>query len=165
VDFGSRRNISVRNGTVRGMGNYGIAGSGRGSSGGQVENIHADSNGFDGIQVTYGKVTGNTATGNGAIGIRAINSVVTGNTATANGSEGIVGFQSTVSGNMSSRNWNRGILVDSSTVSGNTSSLNGGGGFFVYCPSLVFGNTATDNTFLNLSTTGTGCTISTNVAP
>jgi hypothetical protein len=164
VDFGSRRNISVRNGTVRGMGARGIAGSGGGSSGGQVENIHADSNSQVGIELSYGKVTASTATGNGFDGISGINSVMTGNTATLNGRAGIIALHSTVSGNVTTRNGQAGISASHSTVSGNTSNLNADG-IDVSCPSLILGNTAVDNTGLNLFTAGTGCLIFTTVAP
>ena len=57
VDFGHRRNITVVNGTVRGMGASGIEGADHGTSGGHVEKIHADSNAFYGIhcQSRHGK--------------------------------------------------------------------------------------------------------------
>jgi hypothetical protein len=164
VDFGRRRNISVRNGSVRGMGSVGIAGD-DGSTGGQVENIHADSNGGLGIIIGYGKVTGNTATGNGQVGVLAANSVVTGNTATLNATDGFVVLDSTANGNVSSRNGRAGFNAGGGLVSGNTATLNGSNGFNVECATLVTGNTATNNASQNLITFGTGCLLFANVAP
>jgi parallel beta-helix repeat protein len=143
VNGNLHRNITVVNGTVRGMGQDGLAGGSGGSSGVHVEKMHADSNGRDGIIVSYGTVIGNTVTGNGREGISADHSTVSGNTVTGNHFEG--------------------ISVSSSTVSGNTSSFNGSYGIAANCPSSIVGNTATNN-IVNLAF-GAGCANANNAAP
>ena len=143
VDFGARRNITVVNGTIRGMGHHGIAADAGGSSGGHVERIHADSNGTDGIRIAYGTVSGSTAVGNGANGISTDHSTISGNTVAGNNTDGIFGSLSTVSGN---------TVTFSNT------------GIFLVCPSSIVGNTATDSSS-NLITSGSGCSVANNAAP
>ena len=81
VDGEFLNNISVVNGTVRGMGFSGIVLGGIGTSGGSVEKVHAMSNANTGIQCWGCTVRGNTANGNGGIGIAIINGTASGNTA------------------------------------------------------------------------------------
>jgi hypothetical protein len=105
VDGGGHLSITVMNGSVRGMGNYGIYLDGAGSS---VEKVHADSNAFVGIHAR-GTVSGNTATRNGVLGIDATGTV-SGNTATGHVSQGInVNCPSSVVGNTTSGNGVAGI--------------------------------------------------------
>jgi hypothetical protein len=82
-----QRGITVVNGSVRGMGGEGIN-IGDASS---VKNVHAASNGDNGISVSGGTVSGNTATGNGLNGIIAVGAV-SGNYAVGNGAAGILVF-------------------------------------------------------------------------
>ncbi|HLG97361.1 MAG TPA: hypothetical protein VKX49_13700 [Bryobacteraceae bacterium] len=126
-------NISVFNGTVRGMGAVGIA-LGANS---RITNIQATSNGESGISFTTGIVSSCIVTNNGADGIfanntfspsRVVDNVVMGN-GNAQGLEGSgidVGAGSVISGNTVVQNLN-GIsasfcLLVTNFVKGNTSS-------------------------------------------
>jgi hypothetical protein len=101
-----RRNVTVVNGTVRGMGTGIDLGS---TVGGYIEKVHADSNSSGGISVfDSGVLNGNTANGNGGIGINVNASTVTGNVANSNGGTGINAFCP-------------------SSIVGNTAASNGGG--------------------------------------
>ncbi len=160
-------NIKVANGTVRGMGYYGIFLG----NGGHVENIHAESNGYGGIVAGYngitgGGVIGNDASYNGSFGILARSTVVSGNTAIGNGQDGIEASDSTVSGNTALGNAGNGITASRSTVSGNAANRNKQSGLNVNCPSTVIGNTAVSNVGANLVTSGLpACTVANNTAP
>jgi hypothetical protein len=81
------RGISVRNGTVMGMGPPGVYLI---SAGGAVDNMTVISKGRDGILVEFGTATGNGILKNGANGIDGGNAVITGNMVTGNRSYGIV---------------------------------------------------------------------------
>lgn len=85
-----RDNITVVNGTVRGMGDIGIGVFGQGA---HIEGVHAVSNGSRGIAAGDGIVFGNTANNNGDIGIdvRGLGSIVSKNTVGFNGGDGIRG--------------------------------------------------------------------------
>ena len=145
VDFGPRRNITVVNGIVRGMGNTGLDASAGGNSGGHIEKIHADSNGVNGIVIVHGTVSGSTAIGNGSVGISLRYSTVSGSIATANA---------------------YGFSVIRSTVTGNTATNNLLYGIDVYCPSSVVGNTSTGNGInLALNNITTQCAVANNAAP
>jgi hypothetical protein len=141
---------SVRNGSVRGMGSFGV------SLGVQAEvtGVRARGNGLFGLEARDGSVlTGNVAYQNGSIGIEAgSGSVVSGNSAYQNGGDGIqVSLGATVSGNTASRNGNDGINVGSgATVSGNTSYDNAGFGIRTVSGATVIGNTVRLNTGFGL---------------
>ena len=95
-------NVTVFNGSVRGMGAFGVYLLG---SGGSVDKVHADANGVTGIYVINGTVTGSTATGNGQRGFDVTVSTVSGNTATGNVYFGIAAScPSTVIGNTAYNN-------------------------------------------------------------
>ena len=100
VDGQSQRNVTVVNGTVRGMGNIGVAVS----SGGYVAKVHAHSNGSSGIMAFQSVVTGNTTTVNGHRGIFIYNSVASGNMVMNNIIGIEIGCPSTVVGNTVSSN-------------------------------------------------------------
>jgi len=138
----AKRNTTVVNGSVLGMGGIGIH---LVNHGGYVEKVHADSNGKSGIAVVSGTVSGNTVNFNGDDGIDAL-------------------VFATVIGNTAIGNRKSGILTNNSTVTGNTLSSNGAAGILVGCPSSVVGNTATSNS-TNLSTFGAGCVLANNAAP
>lgn len=141
----TNRGISVRNGTITGMGTYGV----RLAEQAEATNLRVRSNGIDGIQVGNSSiVSGNTAQGNGRAGILAGNgSTISGNTAQGNGEDGIVSnFGSTVSGNTTFLNEDDGMIVGSgSTISGNTAYQNGNDGIQGTSACTIIGNTAYDN--------------------
>ncbi len=84
IDGSNQSNVTVSNGTVRGMGGLGVLLSGQGA---HVERIQAMSNGSTGISTgSASTVTASTAILNGATGISASTaSVVSRSTARANG--------------------------------------------------------------------------------
>jgi hypothetical protein len=86
---GNHQNITVRNGTITGMGTSGMFLQGRGV---RIEGIHASHNGARGIQLEGGGglILHSTAYNNLASGIAVISGVITlGNVARYNGSRGI----------------------------------------------------------------------------
>lgn len=136
---------SVRNGSIRGMGNNGVL-LGVQS---EVTHVRARSNRLSGIDVESGStVSGNAAYQNGNDGIFAnTGSTVSGNTTRQNGGNGIqTSSGSTVSGNTAYQNGSDGILTASgSTVSGNSAYQNGGNGIQTGTGVTVAGNTAYNN--------------------
>jgi parallel beta-helix repeat protein len=153
--------ILVRNGSITGMGRYGVL------LGVQAEvmQLRARSNRVVGIEVAdVSTVSGNSAHFNGFEGITVGNgSTVSGNTAYSNGSGGIqVGGASTISGNTAYANGDIGIFANTgSTISGNTVFSNGSTGISTILGSTVSGNTAYGNGGGGIST-GTGSTVSGN---
>ena len=85
VNAQSQNNVTVVNGTVRGMGGSGIVIFGMG----YVEKVHAISNGFIGISVRLGVVSGNMVISNGYVGIDVENGTVSGNLSAGNHSAAI----------------------------------------------------------------------------
>jgi len=128
-------NITVRNGTVRGMGRDGL--ELEGDSGMRVENVRAISNARNGINV-------------GATFDESAH--VTGCTVTRNGVDGINGPEaSVITGNVSSFNHGHGIAIrDGSFVSGNTVFDNNMTGITAGSGSLVTGNAVRNNTGFGL---------------
>lgn len=143
--------ISVRNGSIRGMGNFGVS-LGLQS---EVTNLRIRSNRVAGINVSNGSiVSGNTAHLNGDYGIVVgAGSIVSGNTAYRNRLAGIyIDSGSTISGNTAYQNGADGIFVsDASTVSGNTAYLNAGDGIQTSSGATVWGNTVRVNTGFGLN--------------
>ena len=142
----ANRGISVKNGSITGMGSFGV------SLGDQaaVTNLRVRWNRSGGISASIGAIiSGNAASQNGSSGIFAsVGSTISGNTASNNGTDGISSsFASTVSGNTASNNGRDGITArDGSTLSGNTASQNGGDGIKgggTRC--TIIGNAALDN--------------------
>lgn len=150
----TNRSISVKNGSITGMGNYGVL---LGEQA-EVTNLRVRWNRIAGIGTSNGStVSGNTAYQNGGYGIQVSSgSTVSGNTAFWNGSIGIsAGVASTISGNTAYLNGSDGISPNSgSTVSGNTAYSNAGDGIQCTFGCIVKGNTArANNGFgINLST-------------
>ncbi len=139
----SNRGISVKNGSITGMGNYGV----QLGEQAEVTNLRVRWNRYVGISVGAGStVSGNTAFRNGGGIFATSESTVSGNTANQNGSEGIfAGLGSNVSGNTSNENGTDGIFaVDGSTVQRNTVSYNGRFGLSVLA-STYRENTITGN--------------------
>jgi hypothetical protein len=106
-------NITVVNGTVRGMGLHGIE-VGENS---RVEKVHAISNRGSGIFAGEASiVSGNTAHNNGGGGMATSYGTMSGNTASHNYFYGIGAFYgSTVIGNTAYINYGYGLLADGST--------------------------------------------------
>ena len=146
VEAGLNGRITLRNGVVRSMGNYGIYVGDQSL----VEGIHAYDNGGVGINAGLGStVSGNTARLNGYDGINTgPGSTVSRNTAQLNGYDGIyTSLGSTVSENTVYNNGGDGIFVsDGSTVSGNTVQGNDGYGLNLGNSSGYKGNVITGNT-------------------
>lgn len=120
--FGARRDITVVNGSVRGMGAYGIN--------------------LDGVDdITVEKVR---ATSNGTIGIIVgPNSVIVGNIANNNGFRGIQNAQGILSDNIAAGNKDIGILANCpSSVVGNKASNNGSTSLFINGAGCAVANNA-----------------------
>jgi len=178
------RGVSVKNGSITGMGWYGVILADQS----EITNLRVSNNRGHGIVVNFGSlVSGNNAELNGDGGIYAGDgSTVSGNVVYKNGGNGIsTSAGSTISGNVAYENDDDGIICQGactvsantsyknsgtginsahgSTISGNTSYNNGGDGFLVYRGSTVSGNTARSNTGYGLSFQGTDSAIAHNV--
>ena len=142
----SNRGISVKNGSITGMGAYGVL---LGDQAG-VTGLRVRWSRVDGILVNAGSiVSGNIAYQNGSDGIVATGgSAVSGNTVYQNGALGIsASFGSTVSGNTVYRNDGDGISTSSGTiVQRNVVRLNGGYGLNLGSQSAYLENVITGNT-------------------
>lgn len=122
--LGTFPNISVKNGSITGMGNYGV------------------------YLPDHGKITNLAVYSSRSSGIIAgRGSIVSDNTSSRNGGGGIhAGAGSTVSGNATFGNRYTGIFTDSgSIVSGNSAYNNGDQGIRAQIGSTVSGNSAVDN--------------------
>ncbi len=141
----SNRGISVKNGSITGMGSYGVFLGDQA----EVSGLRVRWNRFDGIRVDKGSiVSGSTAYENGRNGIYAkAGSTVSGNAVYENGYHGIsVLAGSIVSGNAAYRNEDDGIYTSvGSTVSDNATYYNGDDGIWVSRGSTVYGNTVQSN--------------------
>ncbi len=140
------RAVSVRNGTIRGTGTYGVW------LGDQAEvvGLRLRHNRGGGISVNSGStVSGNTVYQNGGNGIYAQSgSIVSGNAVNQSGANGIAaGFAGVIADNVVRFNAVDGINAgDGSTVSGNTAASNSGDGIEVMGGATVQRNTARSNT-------------------
>ncbi len=142
IDASGHDNVRVTNGTIRGMGQYGIVAN----DDCIIQGVRVISNGKLGINVGGGTASGNTADGNGSDGIGVGAGTVLGNTALNNAGHGIAVGTGTVSGNTALNNGQAGIFVnDTGTVSGNTANGNSLIGIFVTNSGTVSGNTANNN--------------------
>ena len=170
----------VENGSVRDMGNNGVALGDRS----HVENVRAVHNGAAGIFAGVDSlIIANIAMWNGEEGIRTTDSsVIHGNVTTFNTGAGISTFgvcniiennvtinkmggivaqgQSVIERNTVVANTGGGIQAGiNSRVSGNASMGNEGNGILVDSRSLVVGNTASENTQDGINATGEGVRI------
>lgn len=118
------RAVTVRNGTVVGMGANGVQ---LFSAANTVDNITALSNGGVGIATQLATVTNNRAMKNGFNGILVGNSVVMHNLSVQNGGAGIGGNDSLFVNNALLVNTLVGIAAANSAFSGNQFSSNNGG--------------------------------------
>lgn len=139
------KNVSVLNGTIRGMGNTGIFLR----ENCRIENVTATSNAGSGISVsTESIVKGNKVSYNWGFGISmGAGGIATGNTAYRNAIDGIYASGATISGNNVSQNNRNGIDTrgEGSTITGNTSTGNHGHGMNAGYGSTVSGNTVRGN--------------------
>jgi parallel beta-helix repeat protein len=153
----SPANVRVLNGTVRGMGGYGIRMPGDGSI---VERVIAASNGGPGIVVGQGSVIDSIANLNAA-GAAIVGLIVRGSIAT-NNAVGIAVHPGGVAiGNSASYN-GRGIYLTRATAANNTVNNNLDYGILNVCPGVLVGNTITGNG-TDLVTSGL-CTLDDNSA-
>jgi hypothetical protein len=147
---GNTTGITVRNGSISGHFNDGVALSGDGSI---VEGLHVSN-------LAGANVVGTV------VGIRA-SGIVRGNTVLnifgIPGNGNGVEASGLITGNYVS-DTRTGIITGGSTVIGNT-VRNSERGIVVGCPSNVTDNTATGNVDVNLELDGTGCNNTNNVAP
>lgn len=157
------RGVSVKNGSITGMGSTGINLSNVTQS--EITNVQVRWNRGSGILVGAGAtVSGNTAYQNGNDGIFAgAGSIISGNTAHLNADDGIRGDAgSVITGNTAYQNVDDGIRGDTgSTVSGNTAYQNGDVGIFAADGSTVSGNTVSTNGGIGIQTFS-GCTVQEN---
>jgi hypothetical protein len=101
---GNVLNLTIRNGTIRGMGASGIRGRG------VIENVVLDQNGDRGVFFTSTvTVKDSTVTANGGIGISSGGGILSGNMAACNGSTGMELFAGSVIGNHAVQNGGDGI--------------------------------------------------------
>jgi parallel beta-helix repeat protein len=165
VDAESASGVSVRNGSIRGMGERGVRLGARAEvtslrlrfnrvvgihtdAGARVSNNIAQENGAAITTGSGSNVSGNTAFHNGGSYAGAIwpgdGSTATGNTAYANDGDGMqVGYGATVSGNTVYGNGGYGIYArPGSTVAGNTAYANRGAAGISAAGATVSGNSA-----------------------
>lgn len=122
--FVEQRGVTVRNGSIIGMGRYGVL---LGGSGGLIEGVTATNNGVDGIFASQSVVMNNRTMKNGNSGITASNSVITHNLVSQNGSIGIRTNDSLVTQNVVIANGSYGAAGGASLTTGNQFSSNNGG--------------------------------------
>jgi hypothetical protein len=137
--YSAAKDVTIRNGKVRGAGHYGVfLDSGSGARASVIERVEASNNGSTGIiGAAYGRIRGCVAYNNGGSGIGAgLQSVVLENTVSFNGLDGVaMGSQTTQAGGV---------------VRGNSSFANGRYGFLVGSGASVMGNSANDNSSYGL---------------
>lgn len=147
------RGVRVRNGSVRGMGQFGIFLTGDGSF---VEKVAVGGNAAGGMSVA-GSVIESTAVQNGSFGIIAM--TVRDSTSMQNAGDGIIlnGSGGVATGNISSLNGGVGIAGFWSSATNNAMFLNKGVGILATCPSAIMGNTIVAIESGAIETRGDGC--------
>jgi hypothetical protein len=167
VDDAQRESVSVRNGSIRGMGRAGVILGALAL----VENVRVRENGFLGIALmaAHGAVRHCQAQSNGSFGITASGAVVYDNVASVNGQYGIAA-DGTLSGNVANLNAAGGISAGANaTVIGNSADGNRGHGITAAWGATIVNNTASDNAVLlgppvHGISCGSGCTVRGNTA-
>lgn len=176
--LGSHTNLSVKNGTIRGMGSLALFldkavverlrvtsnGGGIAVSNGRVANCLITQNGGDGLggggQVTFAD---NLIAFNGGVGIfNDEAAIVTGNLVVQNGALGIWVAGGLVSGNASQSNDADGIAADAALVANNVSSDNLGRG--INGGALITANIAAYNSSFGIRDTLGGAGLTNNAA-
>lgn len=122
------QNFAIRNGTVGNFGT-GIEMSPEIGLHGIVEEITADNNSADGMDVIASVVRRCNTSFNGQGGITATGSTVTENVANGNKVDGILAFGSDVIGNTANGNGNFGLDIEGGLFGSNGLSSNGNGAF------------------------------------
>jgi len=146
--------ISVRNGSIIGMGQYGIRLEGFQA---EVKDMRVRWNSLNGIQLEGNSSTikNTTSSGNRQFGIfvQGIGAVISGNSVFDNGLDGLrTGVGATVSGNTANENGRDGIAAGTnSTISHNTAYKNTGDGISTSGSSLLHGNTVSLNNDFGLN--------------
>ena len=142
--------LTVRNGTIRGMGNSGIE-TAAGTGNELIDGVRAINNAGSGMFVHAGSIVRNCiASSNGGDGISesGLGGVVVTNSVTNfNGAIGInLGGEATVAGNIAGSNWYQGITVNTgSTVIGNTARGNRTAGLLAIAAAGYTNNVFNDN--------------------
>jgi hypothetical protein len=145
-----RRNVEIRNGTIRGFTGSGVAAVGAQSGAHRVVDLRSEENGQHGIFLagTNHLVSRCLASDNGTLtshhGISISGGVVSHNAAEHNAGSGISSVGATVTFNVASSNGRSGIRGEDSAVLGNTTNLNTWAGIDCW-GSLVRNNTAVSN--------------------
>jgi hypothetical protein len=155
VTGAGRRGIVVRNGFITGF----VDGvSLDPSSGVRVENMTVSGNSAVGLKLgDSAAAVNNTVTGNHDGIMLGIRGLATGNNVSNNVNQGIsAGIGGNVSGNTVGQNGATGIFVGEGALVSNNVSRSNSTGISALCPSLVIGNTATNNA-VNLSAGGGEC--------
>ena len=149
------RNVTIRNGTIRGAGGSGIQSQLAFYT--HIEGVQAIGNGGSGIMVgNFGRVIDSQASRNFRNGIAAVEqSIIRGNVVTRNGNRGIDGGTlSLVENNVITGNKGAGIFVVSNVggtaVRGNTVGWNQDAGIRCEVGCSVVGNTVRGNTGIGL---------------
>lgn len=157
------RNITVRNGSVRGWGNDGIDLVNPVIDNGRIEGISVGGNGGAGIATTNSAVMNCTARGNAGAGIFASQSTI-GN-CTANGNSGLgisVSANSTITDCTANNNSLGGISAGGSTVTDCTAANNDSTGIVASGSSRITNCSATSNAGNGIAVSGgsnvSGCT-------
>lgn len=151
------RGIRVENGSVRGMGSFGILLNGDGNF---VSRVTVDRNAGGGMHVA-GSVVESVAIENGSFGIFA--NAVRESGALQNTGDGILlDAGGVAAGNVSSSNGGFGIFVPFGTATGNTAFVNKSFGISTSCPSTIVGNTIVTGDHQSLETKGDGCVLANN---
>ncbi|MBW2493600.1 MAG: hypothetical protein JRE43_02520 [Deltaproteobacteria bacterium] len=157
-DFIFAKNVTLRNGILRGHGNAGA----RLGSFAHVEGVEAIGNRWYGLRVgDHSIVRDNRIVQNGWVGLNGrFGNAITGNASVGNGQDGITANSGSVlMQNTSVRNGGRGFYVvgPGNTVTTNTASDNATSGIDAGSRSTLIGNTVTGN--------GVGLTLQTNDPP
>lgn len=145
--------ISVKNGSIVGMGDRGVFLNGNNS---EVKNMRIRWNRTDGIHgFFHSNVSGNSINNNGGDGIKtSIGAIISGNNVRASGGDGIeAGEGSIVTGNTSIANEGNGIrgVQLGLVIIGNTAQGNGGDGISTFGGSTVQNNAVRNNTGFGLN--------------
>lgn len=118
--FSGNDNITVRNGSITGMTDFGISLNGFGNL---LEEVHAKFNNI-GIAVDAGVVRRCTASRNLQAGIEAFLSVVESSASSGNGGSGMIARDSTVTNNTLNNNGGPGLDISFSVYGSNTTRFN-----------------------------------------
>jgi len=147
--------LKISNGSVHGMGSFGIFATGEGAV---MEEVSADGNAGGGF-IVAGSVLMSSATGNGGVGVLALvirESRVTGNTTDGIDVDGAGGV---AIGNTSSFNGRAGMNLPNGVANNNTIVRNNGVGIVAKCPAVVTGNVIVNNVGGTLTMDGGDCAV------